>query len=63
MYEIDDSTYYSATITDTAHIILAFGWCHRTFGDSSIYGRWCRNNNTYYFRDESDYNWFILRWS
>lgn len=63
MFEIDNRTYYSATLTNLIPIILAFNWCNRTFGDSSISGRWFRVNHTYYFRDESDRTWFLLKWS
>lgn len=49
-------------------------WCFTQFGDSGkhIWGepkspesaqRWYMNNRKFWFRDEKDRNWFIMRWS
>lgn len=49
-------------------------WCHNTFGKGtrSLWGekkapeparRWYANNRKFWFRDEKDRDWFILRWS
>ena len=47
-------------------------WCIHMFGDSGqpyILPRWITPMSTtagqrsFYFRDEEDYNWFMLRWS
>ena len=50
-------------------------WCIRTFGEgnvSPIWGeekapkpslRWYANNRKFWFREEKDRDWFILRWS
>ena len=47
-------------------------WCIETFGPStgSIWGaiqdpgeRWYANNAKFWFREEADRNWFLLRWT
>jgi len=47
-------------------------WCIETFGSStgSIWAawqepgeRWYMNNSKFWFRDEADQTWFLLRWS
>ena len=47
-------------------------WCIETFGSStgSIWSawqesseRWYVNNSKFWFRDEADRTWFLLRWS
>ncbi len=49
-------------------------WCYKTFGDdvSPIWGadkapepaqRWYKNNRKFWFREQKDRDWFILRWS
>jgi hypothetical protein len=49
-------------------------WCQVTFGPStgSIWAnhlapgpgeRWYQNNSKFWFRDEADQTWFLLRWS
>jgi hypothetical protein len=47
-------------------------WCQATFGAStgSIWSawqesseRWYVNNSKFWFRDEADRAWFLLRWS
>ena len=47
-------------------------WCIETFGSStgSIWSawqepseRWYQNNGKFWFRDEADRTWFLLRWS
>jgi hypothetical protein len=47
-------------------------WCKETFGAStgSIWSawqepgeRWYANNSKFWFRDEADQTWFLLRWS
>ena len=46
-------------------------WCYDTFGDSNkaIWSevphpdrRWYTNNRKFWFRDEKDRDWFILKW-
>ena len=44
----------------------AWQWALETFGTSGVSGesRWgYGGNNVYYFRDQADANWFVLRWS
>jgi hypothetical protein len=44
-------------------------WCVETYGPSSVDGvwtpnmRWYANNAKFWFRNEKDLNWFVLRWS
>lgn len=44
-------------------------WCGQTFGPTPEDGiwtpgaRWYINNSKFYFRDEKDMEWFLLRWS
>jgi hypothetical protein len=44
-------------------------WTVKTFGPSAADGvwtpdmRWYANNAKFWFRDEKDLNWFVLRWS
>ena len=47
-------------------------WCQATFGPStgSIWAtiqepgeRWYQNNAKFWFRDEADRTWFLLRWA
>ena len=47
-------------------------WCRDTFGAStgSIWSawqepseRWYANNSKFWFREEADLSWFLLRWS
>lgn len=49
-------------------------WCQETFGPStaSIWTksniripneRWYQNNGKFWFRNEADFSWFLLRWS
>jgi hypothetical protein len=49
-------------------------WCFDTFGNpgASIWNangvpeplqRWYMNNSKFWFRDEADRTWFVLRWS
>jgi hypothetical protein len=47
-------------------------WCQETFGSStgSIWAawqepgeRWYANNAKFWFREEADRTWFLLRWS
>lgn len=41
-------------------------WCEQTFGphpkNRDAWSRWYMGMGTVVFRDEKDYNWFILRW-
>ena len=51
-----------ADYTDVVH------WCTEHFGPHPMYpdawSRWeHRYENKIHFRDEKDYNWFVLRWS
>jgi hypothetical protein len=45
------------------------GWVTKTFGPTAPDGvwtpnmRWYVNNARFWFRDEKDREWFILRWS
>ena len=44
-------------------------WCKAQFGSTPVDGvwtpdaRWYMNNRKFWFRDEADLSWFILRWS
>lgn len=52
-------------------------WCIQTFGDASEVwnigkdsefmwpdcGRWYMNNRRFWFRDEKDRDWFLIRWN
>lgn len=44
-------------------------WCMQAFGPTPEDGiwtpgaRWYINNSKFYFRDEKDMEWFLLRWS
>jgi len=44
-------------------------WCLTQFGPTPNDGvwtpsaRWYMNNRKFWFRDEKDYIWFVLRWS
>jgi hypothetical protein len=43
-----------------------YEWCEQQFGpsDAQLPRRWFRHfTGKFYFRDESDLNWFVLRWS
>ena len=35
-------------------------WCEQTFGPSGY--TWYREGGLLFFRDEKEYNWFMLRW-
>jgi hypothetical protein len=42
-------------------------WCVEQYGpqdhNPDAWSRWTNNmNSTFRFRDEKDYNWFVLRW-
>ncbi len=42
-------------------------WCEKTFGpqpkNPDAWSRWYTSFTTLRFRDQKDYNWFMLRWS
>jgi hypothetical protein len=44
-------------------------WCNHAFGELSLpwqtepNGRWYANNAKFWFRDEKDLAWFMLRWA
>ena len=44
-------------------------WCKKTFGDTPKDGvwtpsaRWYANNARFWFRDQKDLDWFVLRWA
>jgi hypothetical protein len=44
-------------------------WCNAQFGPTPNDGvwtpgaRWYMNNSKFWFRDEADLSWFLLRWS
>jgi hypothetical protein len=44
-------------------------WCWKSFGEQGeTYNgpeshRWYQQNGNFWFRDERDYAWFMLRWS
>lgn len=43
-------------------------WCHEQFGKAGEYTnivvcRWYHHGNRFYFLNEADRDWFILRWS
>jgi hypothetical protein len=42
-------------------------WCVQTFGaqpeNPDAWSRWYTSFTTLRFRDEKDYNWFVLRWA
>lgn len=44
-------------------------WCEETYGPTADDGvwtpgmRWYANNAKFWFRNEKDLNWFVLRWS
>ena len=41
-------------------------WCQQTFGEEGRLGaspRWFLRFDTFWFRDEADSVWFLLRWS
>lgn len=49
-------------------------WCIQTFGEpgeiwpKEEFGwpdnmRWCMNNRKFWFRDEQDRDWFLIRWN
>lgn len=44
-------------------------WCNAQFGPIPTDGvwtrsaRWYMNNQKFWFRDEADLSWFVLRWS
>jgi len=38
-----------------------YAWCSETFGVRGI--RWTAREGKYWFRDERDLTWFMLRWS
>lgn len=40
-------------------------WCQQTFGEEGRLGagvRWFLRFDTFWFRDEADRDWFVLRW-
>ncbi len=52
---------------DTANYDEVRTWCKKQFGEEdkfpTAWSRWQhRHEDQIYFRDERDYNWFILRW-
>lgn len=43
-------------------------WCTESFGDSDIWGTepvtgWKRMRNKYYFTEEKQLNWFVIKWA
>ena len=43
-------------------------WCAKTFGKSDLWGEepvngWKRMRNKYFFTEEKNLSWFVLRWS
>jgi hypothetical protein len=40
-------------------------WVVTTYGPSSEwgYGRWCSSDERYWFKEEKDRSWFILKWT
>ena len=52
-YRIDVNAAVHTWVEDT------FGKCTESWGT----GRWVGSNSRYYFREEKDRDWFILRWS
>ncbi len=38
-------------------------WCREAFGPPVKGGNWWRHHGHLYFRDETNYTWFLLRWS
>ena len=40
-------------------------WVHKTYGPASDwgYGRWTASDRRYWFKEEKDRDWFILRWT
>lgn len=43
-----------------------FKWCCENFGTEYYYGdqsRWSHQYPTFYFRNEQDYTFFLLKWS
>lgn len=40
-------------------------WNERTFGQRAPWGsgRYCASNAKYYFKEEGDRDWFVMRWS
>jgi hypothetical protein len=40
-------------------------WTEQTYGPMSAWGtgRYCGSSSKYYFKDERDRDWFVMRWS
>jgi hypothetical protein len=36
-------------------------WANNTFGEDDA--RWAYNRLCFYFKEQKDYNWFVLKWS
>ena len=68
-YEFSRAKWYEAKLPKDGQ--GAHNWCIENFGPEPKYpdawsrwtNRWTNNyNSTFRFRDQKDYNWFILRW-
>lgn len=45
-----------------------FTWCKETFGEPGVFSstdrcRWYQNGSFFYFLNEEDCSWFLMRWS
>lgn len=40
-------------------------WVYKTYGPKTDwgYGRWCSSDSRYWFKEEKDRDWFVLRWT
>lgn len=66
-YKFSRAKSYTASYGDH-DVIEVFDWCEEHFGQCpTVRDAWCRWYSdrpwtAIYFRDEKDYNWFVLRW-
>lgn len=65
-YQFSRSKWYEANY-DWKHQVEVIEWCTQQFGphpeQPDAWSRWNHKwQDTIQFRDEKDYNWFVLRW-
>jgi hypothetical protein len=67
-YKFSRAKWYEADLWNSHHDLSEVrAWCSEHFGpqdrDPNAWSRWINYmNSTFKFRDERDYNWFVLRW-
>lgn len=68
-YKFSRSMWYTVNISVYAEYVETIKWCEENFGplpkNPDAWSRWFTDGwrNRIFFRDEKDYNWYMLRWS